>query len=51
MTLWSEKGSSDRFFLKRKDSAEKFVGPFGLAFGLAGFVLMALLVAWLTGLI
>ena len=51
MTLWSEKGSADRFFWKHKDSAEKFVGPFGMAFGLIGFIAMLALVAWLIGLI
>ncbi len=51
MSLWSEKKSSESYFLKRKDSAERFVGPFGMAFGLAGLVAVVLLVAWLTGAI
>ena len=51
MTLWSEKGSSERYFLKRKDGAERFVGPFGMAFGLVGLIAVLGLVALLIWLI
>lgn len=51
MTLWSEKESSESFFFKRKDSAERFVGKFGIVFALTGMVAVAALVAWAMGLI
>ena len=51
MSLWSEKKSSESYFLKHNDSAQRFVGAFGMAFGLAGLVVVVLLVAWLTGII
>ena len=49
MTLWSEKKSSESYFFKRKDAAERFVGPLGIAFGLVGLVAIIALVAWLIG--
>ena len=51
MTLWSEKKSSESYFLKRSDAAERFVGPLGMALGIVGLVAVIALVAWLTGLI
>jgi len=51
MPLWSDKKSSDSYFLKRKDSAERFVGTFGMVFGLVGLVVVLLLIAWAAGII
>lgn len=51
MTLWSEKKSTESYFLKRKDNVERFVGRFGIVLGLVGLMAVIALVAWLTGLI
>lgn len=51
MPLWSDKKSSESYFLKQKDGAERYLGTFGMVFGLIGFVIVVLLIAWLAGII